>query len=292
MCLMEKRVVLVTGCSTGIGLASATRLHSAGWRVLATVRDADSRQRLAGLGIETLTLDLSSTEQIGRSIDFLLKTCTSFDAVFLNAGYAAAGALEDLSTAVFEHQFKVNLFGHLHLLQGLLAGGALKPGSRVIWCGSVLGIAAMPMRGAYAASKAAMESIADTQRIELAHCGVKVSILQPGPILTHFRRNSLLTLRSAVDVDSSRYASAYAATISRLSKEGPATPGTLSADAVAQVLQRCLDSRAPRARYTITSNTKIISWLKRLLSSEQLDRVIRKAAGAEALPPFDHTEVP
>ena len=284
---MKRRVVLITGCSTGIGFASASLLHTAGWHVVATVRDPVARQRLADLGIETVNLDLSSSEQIDLAINFLFKTYDTFDAVFLNAGYAAAGALEDLRTVEYERQFQVNLFGHLHLLRALLSGGALGSGSRVVWCGSVLGIAAMPMRGAYSASKAAMESIADTQRIELAHRGIKVSILQPGPILTNFRRSSLLALRAAVDVDASRYSPAYAATIARLSKEGTATPGTLTPHEVAQVLHRCLDARRPRARYPITRNTKVIAWLKRLLSARQLDRVIRKAAGAEALPALD-----
>jgi NAD(P)-dependent dehydrogenase (short-subunit alcohol dehydrogenase family) len=242
---------------------------------------------LAAEGLTAFHLDLASPEAVERGANELLESFTSFDAVFLNAGYASAGAIEDLPCSAWERQFQVNLFGHLQLLRVLLQRAALQPGARIVWCSSVLAITAMPMRGAYSASKAAMEAVADAQRIELAHKGIHVSILQPGPILTNFRGNSLAALRATVDVANSAYAEAYKATIARLSKQGPASPGTLPSEAAARVLLSCLQASKPKARYAITRNTTVMAWLKRLLPSSMLDRVIRHAAGAEALPCLD-----
>lgn len=280
------RRALLTGCSTGIGLASARLLRASGWEVVPTVRAAADLQRLTRDGFAPHLLDLSCPVDIVPFSEAIVRAHGPFDAVFLNAGYAAAGAVEDLPHEAWQRQFQVNLFGHIQLLQSLLQHSGLPPGSRIVWCSSVLAISAMPMRAAYSASKAAMESVADAQRIELAHKGIHVSILQPGPILTNFRRNSLDSLRSTIDVAASAYAEPYKATIARLSKEGPASPGTLPPESVAHTLLRCLNARRPSARYRITRNTTVMALLKRLLPTSALDRFIRRAAGAEALPPM------
>ncbi|MBK6616645.1 SDR family NAD(P)-dependent oxidoreductase [Ottowia sp.] len=281
---MSAPAILITGASSGIGLASAIRLRAAGWQVIATVRDSTSADVLTAHGIEPVLLDLSSPSDAERAARELVAKHPRLDAVFLNAGYAAAGAIEDLGVETWHRQFQVNVFGHLQVLQVLLREDVLGSGARVVWCSSVLAIAGMPMRGAYSASKAAIESIADVQRLELAHRGIAVSILQPGPIITKFRSNSLASLRATVDVSASRYARAYEATIRRLAKPGAVSPGTLPPEAVAETLLTCLAARQPRPRYAITRNTKLMFWLSRLLSSNKLDFVLRRAAGEEVLP--------
>ncbi len=275
---------VVTGCSTGIGLASAKALRAAGFSVIATARDPLSLDSLQADGMLPLQLELADPQSIESAANSIVAAQPRIDALFLNAGYAAAGAIEDLPATVWAHQFQANLFGHLELLRLLLRADALPPGSRIIWCSSVLGIAPMPNRAAYSASKAAMESVADSQRIELAHRGIHVCLVQPGPILTSFRRNSLAALLAHVDVDRSRYAEAYKATIARLCKEGPASPGTLPPEAVADAVIAAASATRPRHRYPVTRNTKLMAVMKRALPSWALDRVIRRAAGREVLP--------
>lgn len=281
---LSTQLAVVTGCSTGIGLASAKALRSAGFSVIATARDLASMRSLEAEGMSPLQLELADHNSIERAAAAILNLHPKVHTIFLNAGYAAAGAIEDLPTSVWAHQFQANLFGHLELLRLLMQADALVPGARIIWCSSVLGIAPMPNRAAYSASKAAMESVADSQRIELAHRGIHVSLVQPGPILTSFRRNSLAALLAHVDVDRSRYAEAYKATIARLCKEGPASPGTLPPEAVAAAVVAAATAHSPRHRYPVTRNTKVIAALKRALPSWALDRVIRRAAGREVLP--------
>ncbi len=276
---------VVTGCSSGIGLATAIQLEASGFRVVATARDQQSLISLCALGCSSVRLELTDQTSIELAAHRILAETPDIRVLFLNAGYAAAGAIEDLPSTVWAHQFQANLFGHLELLRLLLRADALHPGARLIWCSSVLGISPMPNRAAYAASKAAMESVADAQRIELAHRGIHVSLVQPGPILTQFRANSLRSLQANVDIESSRYSSAYQATVARLSKQGPASPGTLNPEAVAHAVLHAATSPRPRHRYPVTRNTRVMAAMKRWLPSHLLDAVIRRAAGAEALPP-------
>lgn len=276
---------VVTGCSSGIGLATAIQLEASGFRVVATARDQQSLISLCALGCASVRLELTDQTSIELAAQRILAETPDIRVLFLNAGYAAAGAIEDLPSAVWAHQFQANLFGHLELLRLLLRADALRPGARLIWCSSVLGISPMPNRAAYSASKAAMESVADAQRIELAHRGIHVCLVQPGPILTQFRANSLRSLQSNVDIESSRYSSAYRATVARLSTQGPASPGTLNPEAVAHAVLHAATSLRPRHRYPVTRNTRVMAAMKRLLPSHLLDAVIRRAAGAEVLPP-------
>lgn len=281
---LTNKFAVVTGCSTGIGLASAKALQTSGFNVVATARDVESLSSLETSGLHPLQLELADGVSIERAAASIIAAERTVDVIFLNAGYAAAGAIEDLPASVWAHQFQANLFGHLELLRLLLRADALGPGSRIIWCSSVLGIAPMPNRAAYSASKAAMESVADAQRIELAHRGIYVCLVQPGPILTSFRRNSLAALLAHVDVKNSRYAQAYKATIARLEKAGPASPGTLPPEAVASVVVAAATAARPRHRYPVTRNTRLMAVLKRVLPSWALDLVIRRAAGREVLP--------
>jgi len=237
--------ILVTGCSSGIGLDAALRLSALGWRVFATCRN-EPPAVLGACGVRVIDLELESPASVVAAAATLRALQDGpLDAVFLNAGYAVAGAVEDLPLKAWQTQFQVNLFSQVDLANRLIRSGLLSQGSRLVWCGSVLGIVPMPMRGAYAASKAAMEAVADAQRLELAHKGISVSVIQPGPILTRFRANSLVALLRWVDLESTDYLPAYAATVARLRKVGAASPGTLGPEAVTEALLRCLDASRP-----------------------------------------------
>jgi NAD(P)-dependent dehydrogenase (short-subunit alcohol dehydrogenase family) len=288
---VSKRSILITGCSSGIGLHAATRLQSLGWQVLATCRGAGCGE-LQASGASVLHLDLETSLSVISAVSqaALLQDGRRLDAIFLNAGFAIAGAIEDLPTQAWQTQFQVNLFSQVDLVNRLITAGMLGVGSRIVWCGSVLGIVAMPMRGAYSASKAAMEAVADVQRLELAHKGIAVSVIQPGPILTRFRANSLEALHQWVDLQSTDYAAAYDATIARLSKAGAASPGTLGPEAVTEALLRCLEARRPAPRYRVTRNTKVIAVLRRVLPHTWLEAVVRRASGQELLQAMDLRE--
>ena len=277
--------ILITGCSSGIGLDAALRVSGLGWKVFATCR-GEPPSVLAACGVQVIQLELESPASIIAAATTLraLLDCP-LDAAFLNAGYAVAGAVEDLPLGAWHTQFQVNLFGQVDLASRLIRSRLLSRGSRLVWCGSVLGIVPMPMRGAYAASKAAMEAVADTQRLELAHKGIAVSVIQPGPILTRFRANSLAALLRWVDLESTDYLPAYAATVARLRKVGASSAGTLGPDAVTEALLRCLDADRPAARYRVTRNTSVMEAMRRALPRRWLEAIVRRAAGRELLPP-------
>ena len=283
-CAGDQPSILITGCSSGIGMDAALRLAVLGWRVTATCRRAPPPV-LEACGARVVQLDLESAASIIAAVA-QIRSCQAvpLDAVFLNAGYAVAGATEDLPLNAWHAQFQVNLFSQVDLANRLIRAGLLDQGSRIVWCGSILGIVPMPMRGAYAASKAAMEAVADVQRLELAHKGIAVSVIQPGPILTQFRANSLAALHRWVNLETSDYLPAYAATLARLQKVGAASPGTLGPEAVTEALLRCLHATRPAARYRVTRNTTVMEAMRRVLPRRWLDAVVRRTAGRELLP--------
>lgn len=279
------RSILITGTSSGIGLDAAQTLARLGWSVLATHR-GQVPEDLFSAGVLPVELDLQLDEHaISRAVSRAMKFHDApLDAVFLNAGFAIAGALEDIPLEAWQVQFQVNLFSQVELVNQLLRARMITRGSRIIWCGSVLGIAPMPMRGAYAASKAAMEAVADVQRLELEHFGIQVSLIQPGPILSRFRANSLAALQYWINLEASRYLPAYGATIARLSKAGAASPGTLGPQAVTRALLEALQARQMKSRYRVTRNTGVMHLANRLLPRALVQALLRQTAGHELMP--------
>ena len=213
--------------------------------------------------------------------ELMLRTNNEVYAVFHNGAYGQAGALEDIRREVLEQQFAVNVFGWHQLTNLLLPLMRHRGEGRIIYNSSVLGLVAMPMRGAYNASKFAIEGMADTLRQELRHSGISVSLIEPGPILSHFRRNSLRALRDHVDIDASVHRRRYEAAIRRLEKEGPAAPFTLPPEAVLKRVLHALESPRPRARYPVTFPTYLFGVLRRVLPVRWLDEVLVYAGKSE-----------
>ncbi|WP_185230389.1 SDR family NAD(P)-dependent oxidoreductase [Teredinibacter franksiae] len=273
---MTGKFVVVTGCSTGIGLCAATMLTERGYRVIATVRDSHSSAALKAAGIHTvLPLELADSASVSECVQKILEiTNEQVFAVFNNAAYGQPGAVEDLSRETLRKQFETNLFGTHQFTMGLLPSMLKMDDARIIQNSSVLGFVAMPMRGAYNASKFALEGLSDTLRLELKDSAVKVVLIEPGPITSAFRKNALVALEREINFNSSRHRSRYETAIARLQKAGPTVPFTLPPQAVVKSLLHALESTRPKYRYRVTFPTHLMAVLKVLLPNWLMDKVL------------------
>lgn len=276
------RSVLITGCSTGIGLATARRLRAAGWRVLASARQREDVRRLTEEGFETLALDVadeaSAAEAVAQTMHLL---DGRLGALVNNAGFGQAGAMEDISRATLRRQFEVNVFGAQDLTNRLLPALRRAGGGRIVHISSVLGRVTLPLYGSYCASKHALEALADAQRLELRREGIGVILVEPGPIDTEFRRNSARQVESALDLSGAAYRDYYRRELERRRASGkPSSRFSKPADAVAMVIERALTSTRPRARYTVTLPARLAPLLRKVLP----DRIWDALLGARVPP--------
>jgi NAD(P)-dependent dehydrogenase (short-subunit alcohol dehydrogenase family) len=272
----KRRAVLITGCSSGIGYACARGLARRGYRVIASARQEADVGRLAGEGLEAVLLDLDDSVSIVAAVERTLElTGGRLYALFNNGAYGQAGAVEDLTRDVLRAQFETNLLGWHELTCRVIPVMRRRREGRIVQNSSVLGLVALPYRGAYVASKFALEGLTDTLRLELAGSGIGVSLIEPGPILSRFRANSYEKFRQYIDAEHSVHRDRYRAAEQRLLKEGPAVPFTLPPEAVLKMLIHALESPRPRPRYYVTVPTHLFGILRRLLSSRALDRVLR-----------------
>ncbi len=280
----ERRVVLVTGCSSGIGRAIATGLPSSTYRVFAAVRAAADAGSLDRAGLDTLRLDLADSESIQSAVSRLLeKSNGRLDALVNNGAYGQPGAVEDLSREALRLQFETNVFG-THELTRRCIGLMRRAGTgRIIQISSILGRICLANRGAYNASKFAIEALSDTLRLELHGSGIQVSLIEPGPVESRFRVNALAAFRRHIDTATSPHARLYAAVEQRLAASANA-PFTLPAEAVLKPVRHALESRRPRARYAVTLPAKVLPNIKRFLPDRTMDRILR-AVGDK--PPVD-----
>jgi NAD(P)-dependent dehydrogenase (short-subunit alcohol dehydrogenase family) len=271
------KTILITGCSSGIGYTAARDLQNRGHKVIASARKPDDVARLQQEGLTAIQLDLADSTSIRRAVNQVLDlTANNIDVLFNNAAFGQPGAVEDLSRDVLRFQFETNLFG-THELTNLLIPIMRQQGhGRIIYNSSVLGLVAMPYRGAYNASKFALEGLADTLRLELHGTGIHVSLIEPGPILTQFRQNSLALFQQNIAVQQSVHQQTYLAMVQRLQKEGAAVPFTLPAEAVVKKVIHAVESSRPKIRYYITFPTYLFGFLKRILSTGWLDNLLRR----------------
>lgn len=275
-----KRSVLVTGCSSGIGLCAAHFLTAQGFQVIAAARRAEDVAALTAAGLTAVQLDLANEASIEAAVAEVLQlTGGRLYGLFNNGAYGQPGALEDLPTAALREQFNTNLFGTHHLTRLVLPLMLAAGEGRIIQNSSILGIIALPFRGAYNASKFALEGYTDTLRLELTGTGVQISLIEPGPIETQFRANSKTAFLRHIVPEHSRHHGAYQQTLARLQRPGPSSKFSLDPDACMAPLLHALTSKKPKIRYPITRPTHIMSWLRRLLSARALDRILLKAGG-------------
>lgn len=272
------RSILITGCSTGIGYAAAHTCRAGGWQVYASARKAEDVARLQGEGFSAVQLDLDDSASIQQALAWVLEhTGGGLDALFNNGGYGQPGAIEDVPRAAWREQFESNVFGPMELTAAVLPIMRRQGHGRILFNSSVLGYAALPLRGAYNASKFAIEGLVDTLRLELSGSGIEAVLIEPGPIVARFRANSLLALRKHVDTQRGAHVAAYVQMEERLAKEGAAVAYTLPAEAVADVVLRALERRVPCTRYPVTVPAKLFRVLNRLLPDRLLDRIKRSS---------------
>lgn len=269
--------ILITGCSTGIGYTCAHGLKKLGYSVFATCRKEEDVERLRLEGLNAFRLDLCDSASMHEALAYLLsQTNGRIDVLFNNAAYGQPGAVEDLRREVLREQFETNVFGTLELTNLVLPYMRKQNSGRIIYNSSILGFVAMSYRGAYNASKFAIEGLADTLRLELHKSGIKVVLIEPGPIESAFRKNALLKFSANIDHENSAHCKTYAKTLQRLQSSSTA-PFTLTAEAVLEVLVQAIETRKPKARYAVTTPTKLFAVLKRLLPTSLMDTIARKA---------------
>ena len=275
--MSESKIILITGCSSGIGYSAAVILKARGHHVIATARNNDDVTRLSNEGFTALQLDLAQSESIKNALQEICDlTSGKIDVLFNNGAFGQPGAVEDLSREVLTQQFETNFFG-THELTNLVLPIMRQQGyGRIIYNSSVLGLVAMRYRGAYNASKFAIEGLADTLRLELQGSGINISLIEPGPILSDFRTNSYALYKKYIDPTHSYHKAAYEAMEARLQKEGPAVPFTLPASVVVDKLIHAVEAKRPKIRYYVTFPTYLFAFLKRILPFSWLDNILRK----------------
>lgn len=278
----SQKTVLITGCSSGIGYYCAHAMKRRGWRVFATVRNDEDLQRLRSEGLSVLLLDYADQESITQCVeDVLAKTDGRLDALFNNGAYGQPGAIEDLPVDVLRAQFEANVFGWHELTRQLIPCMRRNGTGRIVQCSSVLGFISMKYRGAYSASKHAVEALTDTMRMELTGSGIHVSLIEPGPIASRFVEHSIEAFHRGIDVEASAHNVIYQKRLARMERGGAST-FKLGPEAVQKHLVHALESSNPRPRYYVTIPTHVMGFLKRVLSHRALSRFLAWRADKES----------
>ena len=272
------RTILITGCSSGIGWHCALGMKARGWRVIATARKPEDLARLEAEGLEAVFLDYAERQSVTACAEEVSRrTGGKLDALFNNGAFGQPGAVEDLTREVLEAQFAANVFGWHQLTRECLPLMRANGAGRIVQCSSVLGLVALKWRGAYNASKFAIEALSDTMRLELRGTGIFVSLIEPGPIASKFVETSLRNFEKNIDQAASHYAEAYARQRARLGRGGSARY-KLGPEAVLEKLVHAAESDRPHARYYVTKPTHYMGLARRLLPQRLLDYVLDKAS--------------
>ncbi|BCD67183.1 SDR family NAD(P)-dependent oxidoreductase [Nitratiruptor sp. YY09-18] len=269
------KTVLITGCSSGIGLETAKLCKKEGFRVFATARKESDLSYLTSLGLEPVFLELSDIDSVGSAIAQVLQKSKTIDILFNNAAYGQPGALEDLPLKALQEQFATNLFGWHALIQKIIPIMRAQGHGRIIQHSSILGLVALKYRGAYNASKFALEGYTDTLRLELQGSGIEVITLNTGPVISSFRKNALQKFLEYIDLQKSPYKKAYEEELARM--EGTSNPPfTLTSEEAAKKILDIMQTSHPKPRYYITNASYILAMLERVLPTTILDTILQK----------------
>jgi NAD(P)-dependent dehydrogenase (short-subunit alcohol dehydrogenase family) len=272
------RAVLITGCSSGIGAATAERLARGGWTVYATARRPETLEPLARDGCRTLALDVTDETSMAAAVAAVEGDCGAVGVLVNNAGYAQDGAIEEVPIDLVRRQFETNVFGLIRMCQLVLPGMRRQRWGRIVNVGSMGGRLTFPGGGAYHATKYAVEAISDALRFEVRDFGVAVSLIEPGLIRTRFGDTTVgsmeHTAASGPYADfhvavSRRTEHAYNSPLSRLAAAPP--------DAVARVIERAIGSSRPRSRYPVTAGARLLIGMHTVLPDRAFDTVLGAA---------------
>ena len=271
------RSILITGCSSGIGLDAVRTMKSRGWRVIATARKADDIARLKSEeGVEVLHLELADPASIAACAEAALSlTGGKLDAIFSNAAHGQPGAVEDLTPDLLRHQIEVNLIGTHDLTRRLIPSMRMNGSGRIVQCSSILGFVAVAYRGAYCASKYALEALTNAMRLELEGTGIKVSLIEPGPIRSRFVDNALANLLANIDMENSPHRDVYRARIEGM-KAGGQSFFKLEPAAVSKRLVHAVESPHPRRRYYVTAPTYLAAIFQRTMPAAVAEYFAKK----------------
>ncbi|SNR46160.1 SDR family NAD(P)-dependent oxidoreductase [Puniceibacterium sediminis] len=272
-----QKSILITGCSSGIGLDAARSLSQRGWQVFASARSAEACAMLRDEGLVGLHIDYEDPTTFGPALDTLLgQTGGRLDALFHNGAYAIAGPLEDIPGDAMRAIFQANLIGWHELTNLVIPVMRAQGHGRIVMNSSVLGLVGMKWRGAYVATKFALEGMSDVLRMEMADTGIKVILIEPGPIETDFRKNAILQFEKWIDWERSARVEQYRASLLdqlyKGSSKGPQWP----ASAVTDALIHAVENNRPRARYHVTTPTKVMAVMRRLLPTRMLDWLLSR----------------
>lgn len=270
----KSRCILITGCSSGIGHYCAMQLHGEGWTVLATARSDEDLARLESSGVSPIRLDYRDQKSIEIAFEEAMAlSAGAIDAVFHNGAYAQPGAVEDIPTDALREQFEANFFGWHSLNRLVIPAMRAQGGGRIIACSSILGKFPYRWRGAYVASKYAVEGLFGSLRLEMRDTGISVSIIRPGPIASRFSDNALVHLNKNIDMDGSVHREKYKAYLARLSPNS-ISRFRLGPEAVYVKLRHALNAPRPRSFYGVTLPTQFMGGVARILPESWLDRLL------------------
>ncbi len=272
--------ILITGCSSGIGYAAAHGLRARGWRVFASCRQARDCARLQAEGFDSPQIDYTDETSITAGLaEVLAATGGTLDALFNNGAHATPGAVEDLPTDGLRALFEANFFGWHTLTRAVIPVMRAQGHGRIVQCSSVLGFITMPWRGAYNASKHAIEGLTSTLRIEMRDTDIHISLIEPGPVTSRFRINAVEHFERWIDWKTSARAEQYdSKLLNRLYAEntGPDT-FELPPEAVVKKLIHAIESPRPRPRYYVTVPTYVMGFMRRILPTRALDWILSRA---------------
>lgn len=275
---MTQRSILITGCSSGIGLDAARGLNARGWRVFATCRQEVDCERLRGEGLESFRLDYADEASIEAAVaETLQRTGGALDALYNNGAFACPGAVEDLPRGALREIFETNLFGYHDLTRRVIPVMRAQGHGRIVNCSSVLGLVGAKWRGAYVATKFAMEGLTDVLRIEMRGTGIDIILIEPGPIATKIRANAVPHFEKWVDWENSARRDQYVALRGRLyGVKTKKDAFELGPEAVTAKLIHAVEAKRPKARYYVTTPTYLMGALRRVLPTRALDWLIAK----------------
>lgn len=276
--MKKQKIILITGASTGIGYDTAIQMRALGWRVFASARNERDVNILKNQGFESILLDVNDSQSIQSAFEHILaQTDQSLDAIFCNAGFGQVGAVEDISRDALREQFETNVFGTWECITHAMKIFRKQGSGRILVNSSILGFAAMSMRGAYNSSKFALEGMCDTMRQELRGTDIWVSLVEPGPVQSRFRANALVAFEKHIDWENSVHKENYLKQINRLKAEKGRAKFTVSAADCAKICTRAFTDARPKARYRVCVPTHVFWWLKKCLPTQILDELKRRA---------------
>ena len=273
-----QKSILITGCSSGIGLDAAHGMRARGWRVFASCRQQRDCDRLRAQGFDSPRIDYTDADSIRTGLlEVLDATGGTLDALFNNGAHGLPGAVEDVPLDGLRHIFETNVFGWHELTRQVIPVMRAQGHGRIVQNSSVLGLVAFPWRGAYVATKYAVEGLSDTLRLELRDTGIKVILIEPGPITSKLREKAIPVFERFIDWENSALRDKYENSLLKRLYEGKGPDRfELPASAVTEKLAHAVSAKYPRARYYVTTPTYIAGYLRRVLPTGAVDRILSR----------------